>query len=202
MVAERVLMDRADPAEAFERCREVISAGGSLIYPTDTFYGLGVDPGNRAAVERLFQIKGREADQPVLLLVHDSSEVRKWADSVSVEAERLMARHWPGPLTLVFPAHPRVLPMLTGGTGTIGIRVPGNAVTRQLLAFLGQALTGTSANRAGQQPALTAPDALASLGDKVDLVLDDGPTAGGRPSTVAEIRNDRIVVIREGAVSL
>jgi L-threonylcarbamoyladenylate synthase len=113
-----------------------------------------------------------------------------------------MKKFWPGPLTLVFKAGADVLRELTAGTGTIGLRVPGNELTRSLLDFLGIALTGTSANVSGRPNPQTAEEAAASVGDKVDLILDGGRTAGGKPSTVVDVSTDRPRVLREGAFPL
>jgi L-threonylcarbamoyladenylate synthase len=200
--ADIVAIDPGRPEQAFARCREVISAGGVVVYPTDTFYGLGADPGNAAAVRKLFLIKGRQADQPILLLLHDAGEVRRWAAEISGRAEELMKQYWPGPLTLVFKARQGVISGLTAGTGTIGLRVPGNALTRQLLAFLGTALTGTSANRAGGPSPRTAMEARDAVGGAADLVLDGGPTDGSRPSTVVDVSSGKVIVLREGAITL
>ena len=201
MTAELVTIDGVHDEQAFARCRDVIQAGGVIVYPTDTFYGLGADPGNPLAVRRLFEIKGRHAGQPVLLLVKDAGEVRNWASEISPAAERLMAKFWPGPLTLVFKAKPKVMAELTGGTGTIGLRVPGNALTRQLLAYISTALTGTSANISGGPSPGTAQEAADAIGGMIELVLDAGRTTGGKPSTVVDVSTDVPEVIREGAVS-
>jgi L-threonylcarbamoyladenylate synthase len=180
----------------------VISSGGVIAYPTDTFYGLGADPRNNAAVKKLFLIKGRRADQPILLLIPDQAVVKEWAEEVTPMAVQLMKRFWPGPLTLVFKAKKDVLPELTAGTGAIGLRVPGNALTRRLLAYLGAALTGTSANLSGERGIETAEEAREAFGDRVDLVLDGGRTAGGKPSTVVDVSTDLPRVIREGAATV
>lgn|SRR5574337_416327 len=202
MTAPIITIDPARADEAFARCREVISRGGIVVYPTDTLYGLGADPNNAEAVRRLFQVKGRRSDQPILLLVKEAADVALWASEVSSEAERLMARHWPGPLTLVFKAREHVLPLLTAGTGTIGLRVPGSVTTRRLLAFLGTALTGTSANRSGWESPRTAQQASAAVGDLVDLILDAGESAAGKPSTIVDMTGRRPMIIRQGVVSL
>ena len=191
-----------DLEPVFARCRDVVQAGGVIAYPTDTFYGLGADPGNREAVKRLFAIKGRKADQPILLLLFDRSGVNAWASSVTPSAERLMDRFWPGPLTLVFPAAAHVLPELMGGGGTIGLRVPGSGLTRDLLRALGTALTGTSANRSGGRDLRTADEVMAEVGDRVDLVLDGGPAAGDLPSTVVDVTTEPPRIIRQGIVDI
>lgn len=195
-------MDPAHPERALLRCRGVIQAGGVIAYPTDTFYGLGADPANPRAVRRLFEIKGRQAGQPVLLLIPDAAAVRDWAAEVTTCADDLMQRFWPGPLTLVFTARPTVMPELTGGTGGIGLRVPGSLLTRDLVRSLGSALTGTSANRSGGPSPRTAAEAAASIGSMVDLIFDGGMTAGGKPSTVVDVRGKEPVVLREGALML
>ncbi len=200
-MVEVVSIGRREPEHAFSRCRDVIRSGGVVAFPTDTFYGLGVDPLNAAAVERLFVIKGRAADQPILLLLPDAGAVRTWASSVSPAAERLMERFWPGPLTLVFSARPDVLPALTAGTGKIGLRVPGSGMTRSLLAYLGSALTGTSANRSGGPDPRSADDVLLQLGERIDLILDGGPAIGEHPSTVVDVTGGLPRVVRRGAIA-
>ena len=199
--AKIVLIDPARPEPAFSRCREVVRSGGLLVYPTDTFYALGADPNNPAAVSRLFEVKSRQAGQPILLLIQDAGEVRNWAAEITPRAEALMEKYWPGPLTLVFKAKPGVLPELTAGTGTIGIRVPGNELTRQLLASLGTALTGTSANLSGGHSPQTAEQAMDAIGSLVDCVFDGGMTAGGKPSTIVDVSSGAPKLIREGAIS-
>jgi L-threonylcarbamoyladenylate synthase len=202
MTTKSVKVDPARPEQAFFRCKEVISSGGVIAYPTDTFYGLGVDPRNSTAVKKLFQIKGRREDQPILLLIPDRASVRLWATEITPMADQLMKRFWPGPLTLVFKAKKHVLPELTAGTGAIGLRLPGNDLTRQLLAYLGTALTGTSANFSGERNIETAEEVPETFGDGVDLVLDGGRTAGGKPSTVVDVRTDPPNIIREGAANV
>jgi L-threonylcarbamoyladenylate synthase len=187
--------------QAFSRCSDVISSGGVIAYPTDTFYGLGADPANPAAVKRLFEIKDRQKDQPILLLLADAKDVVAWAADITPHASVLMKRFWPGPLTLVFKAKAGVPPELTAGTGTIGLRVPGSELTRGLIRFLGHALTGTSANLSGRSSLRTARETAEAIGDLADLILDGGETAGGKPSTVVDVSIDPPRVIREGAIS-
>lgn len=202
MAAEIIKIDPAHPQFAFSRCRNVISRGGVIAYPTDTYYGLGVDPKNPVAVKRLYEIKGRKVDQPILLLIANAEDVKKWTSEINPASETLIKTFWPGPLTLVFKAGADVLRELTAGTGTIGLRVPGSELTRSLLDFLGIALTGTSANVSGGSSPQTAEEAAASLGDTVDLILDGGRTVGGRPSTVVDVSTGRPIVLREGVLPL
>ncbi len=197
---EIIQVDPAHPGRAFLRCKEVIRTGGVIVYPTDTFYGLGAAPNNVDAVRKLFAIKGRHPEQPILLLIKDAGEVRAWATGIGPRTERLMKTFWPGPLTLVLKARPEVMKELTGGAGTIGLRVPGNPLTRQLLASLDSALTGTSANLSGRPSPRTAQEADEMIGGMVDLILDAGETAGGKPSTVVDMSADEPRVIRVGAI--
>ncbi len=199
MPGEIIKIDMSHPEEAFSRCKQVVSTGGIVVYPTDTFYGLGADPRNAAAVKKLFAIKGRQPGQPILLLLADASDVRDWAVEVTSQAQVLMQKYWPGPLTLVFKAGPNVLADLTANTGTIGLRVPGNALTRSLLRYLGHALTGTSANISNKPSPRTAQEA-ATIATLVELVLNGGECAGDKPSTIVDVRTEVPHVIREGAI--
>lgn len=202
MTAAVVQWDRSEPERCCAACRDVIRSGGVIAYPTDTLYGLGADPRDQEAVRKLFQIKGRSADQPILLLLPDAAAVATWAAEVSPTAHRLMRQHWPGPLTLVFKARPEVLPDLTAGTGTIGLRVPDRELTRSLLRFLGTALTGTSANRSGGAGLLTVEDVMRELGSGVDLILDGGPAAGAIPSTVIDVSVEPPRLVRRGVLAI
>lgn len=200
MTATIIKIDPAHPEIAFSRAREVIRSGGVIAYPTETFYGLGADPGNPAAVRRLFAIKGRPADQPILLLIRSAGDVKKWATGITRSAEVLMEKFWPGPLTLVFTAQPGVIREITAGAGKIGLRMPGSPLTLRLLEVLDSALTGTSANLAGRGSPQTAEETAAEIGGNADLILDGGGTAGGKPSTVVDMGQDPPRLIREGAV--
>lgn len=201
-MAATVLTLDADREAVLSRCRTVIEAGGVIAYPTDTLYGLGADPRNTRAVNKLFTIKGRKADQPILLLLHDRSDVAAWVSGVTPSAVQFMDRFWPGPLTLVFRAARHILPELTAGTGTIGLRVPGNDSTRALLVAVGRSLTGTSANLSGRSGLRTAGEVLRELGDSLDLILDGGPATEGRPSTVVDVTEEPPRLIRQGAIDV
>jgi len=199
MPGKIVKIDASRPEEMYSRSKEVISRGGVIVYPTDTFYALGVDPRNAAAVKRLFAMKGRHSDQPILLLIAEASDVNDWASEVTPQAQVLMQKYWPGPLTLVFDARANVPAALTASTGTIGLRVPGNKLTRGLLSYLGHALTGTSANISSKPSPKTVQE-TATIAGLVDLILDGGETAGYMPSTIVDVRSGVPHVIREGAI--
>jgi L-threonylcarbamoyladenylate synthase len=187
---------------ALNQAASVVRDGGVIAFPTETFYGLGVTPWDSAAVQRLFALKGRSsASSPILVLIRHRNELESLITEISPSAELLMKACWPGPLTLVFRASSKVPPLLTAGTGTIGIRLSAAASLQRLLDAVGGPLTGTSANRSGALPAVTAQDVQASLGVDVDLILDGGRTPGGFASTVVDTTVMPVRLIREGALS-
>ncbi|MET0516666.1 MAG: L-threonylcarbamoyladenylate synthase [Nitrospiraceae bacterium] len=184
--------------ETFARVAEVIRAGGIVAVPTESSYGLAVSPFHDEAVNRIFTIKGRAGDKPILVLIGDRAQVHSLVVTVPLAAEPLMVNFWPGPLTIVMDALPSLPQALTAGTGSIGVRLPSVPVLCDLLREVGP-LTGTSANRAGEQPLATAHQVLSGLGGHVDLILDSGGTPGGLPSTVLDVRAS-VRLLREGAV--
>ena len=201
--AVRLVVDasRPDPA-ALEAAARVVREGGLVAFPTETFYGLGAHALDEAAVARVFRAKGRPGDKPLLVLVDSLAMVERVAREVPDRARRLMAKHWPGPLTLVLPSRADLPAALTAGTGTIGVRLPGHPVARALVQAVGAPVTAPSANpHAGPAPR-TADEVLGALGSSVDLVLDGGPTPGGPPSTVLDVTAALPVLVRPGAVVL
>jgi L-threonylcarbamoyladenylate synthase len=179
----------------------VLRAGGVVAFPTETFYGLGVAALDAAAVRRLFALKRRPASRPILVLVDDPARVEAFA-RVPDAARLLIARHWPGALTLVLAAREAVPVELTAGTGTIGVRQPAHAVAGGLCAALGAPVTAPSANLTDEAPPTTAAEVLRVFDGRIDVVLDGGPTPGGLPSTVLDVTVDPPRVLRAGAVSL
>ncbi len=186
---------------AMAMAADVLFAGGVVAYPTETFYGLAVDTRNDAAINRLFAAKKRPANRPVLILVALAEMVDKYVDSIPPIARRLMDAFWPGDLTLVFEAGPLVSPLLTGGSGKIGIRLSSHPVATALALAIDAPISGTSANISGQPACSTAQEVLACLGKGVDLILDAGETAGKMGSTVLDVTVDPPRVLREGVVS-
>jgi L-threonylcarbamoyladenylate synthase len=175
--------------------------GGALVaFPTETFYGLGAAALDAVAVRRVFVAKGRPASMPLLVLVDSRAMVATVTAAIPARAIPLMARHWPGALTLVLPAAARLPAEVTAGGATVGVRVSAHPVARALVHALGQPVTAPSANPTGAPPPVTAADVLAGLGGAIDLVLDAGPTPGGAPSTVLDVTVEPPRVIRQGAV--
>jgi L-threonylcarbamoyladenylate synthase len=181
---------------------EVVRGGGVIAFPTETFYGLGVDPFNVPAVQRLYDLKGRSSQtSPILVLIRSRRELQALVSEITPAAERLMQACWPGPLTLVFRAAEAVPSVLTAGTGTIGVRLSAYPDVQRVLEVIGGPLTGTSANRTGQPPATTADEVERAFGADVDLIVNGGPTPGGLPTTVVDTTVNPPRLIREGCVS-
>jgi L-threonylcarbamoyladenylate synthase len=173
--------------------------GGVVAVPTDSFYALAVSPFNEMALERLIHIKGERSHKPFPVLVGDPSQLDWLTEVIPDVARTLIKEFWPGLLTLILQARSTLSPTLTGGQGTIGIRQPNDPRVCELLKHTGP-ITGTSANRSGQSPALSAEDVNQQLGAVVDLIVDGGPAPGGQPSTVLQVE-PAIRIIRQGAIS-
>ena len=197
---------RVDPAAPDERVLDeaarVLGRGGLVAFPTETFYGLGAAALDRRAVRHVFEVKGRPASMPLLVLVDSEAMVGRVALEIPVRARVLITRHWPGALTLVLRASAGLPAELTAGTGTVGVRLPAHATARALVRALGAPVTAPSANPTGAEPPTTAGAVLAHFGDALDLVLDGGPTSCGAPSTVVDVTVDPPRVIRQGAVTV
>jgi L-threonylcarbamoyladenylate synthase len=178
---------------------EALRRGGVVAYPTETFYGLGALAADGAAVERLVRAKGRPDGKPLPLLAAGLDQVDALADLPPL-ARRLAAAFWPGPLTLVVPARPGLHPAITGGTGTVGVRITSSPVAAALARQAGGALVATSANLAGEPPAATPAALDPALVARLDLVLDGGPAPGGLASTVVAVEGERLRLLRAGAI--
>lgn len=193
----------ANPAEiaGLEDALAALRAGELVVYPTETFYGLGADPYSAAALKRLFAIKGRDPAKPIALIAADSKMAFDLARSVPTMARVLADAFWPGPLTIVLPARAGFPSQLIGLGGGVGVRVSPHPVARALSAGLGRPITATSANLSGDAPPKTLAAARKSLGDKVKVFLEGGTLTGGAPSTVISCDGGAISVIRAGAIA-
>jgi len=178
-----------------------LAAGEAIVYPTETFYALGVDALSSDALERLFAIKGREPGKPVALIAADTAMAFAVAREVPLQARVLAEAFWPGPLTLVLPARDGIPVPLIGDDGGVGVRISSHPIARALAAGLRRPLTATSANLAGEPPAVEPEAARGTLGDKIKVFVEDGRLAGGAPSTVVAFAGSEMRVIRHGAVS-
>lgn len=202
-MALRLTVNPDDPSDrALLLAAEVILAGGVLVYPTETLYGLGVNAWNAEGVRRVLKIKRRPENKPILLIVHTADAVVGLTDEIPDAARALMRTFWPGPLTLLFRAASHVPPALTQGSGKIGLRVPASPMCLRLLEISGLPLTATSANISGS-PAPDSVDQIEQmLGPGIDLYLDGGRLKSRQPSTVVDVSESGPRLVREGVISL
>jgi L-threonylcarbamoyladenylate synthase len=198
-VAFVLTVDASNPELGVIRAAaELIRDGLVVAYPTDTLYGLAVDPRNSDAVRRLFALKGRPETSALTLIAADAAQA-VLAGEMTVHADRLAAQWWPGPLTIVVPARAELSAESLAGGRTVGVRVPDQSIARALAAAVGFCITATSANRSGE-PAASAAAAVADALPEVDAILDGGPSRGGPPSTIVDAATGDVTLIRAGAV--
>lgn len=203
MPARVLIVDavRPDPA-AIRAAAEALSAGQLVAFPTETVYGLGADALNAAAVDRIFAAKGRPADNPTIVHVATPAALDDLVTVVPPAARELIARLWPGPLTLVLPAAPSVPAVTRGGLPTVAVRMPSHPVALALIAAAARPVAAPSANRSGRPSPTAARHVLDDLGDAVSVVLDAGPSPLGVESTVLDLSGERPVLLRPGGVPL
>ncbi len=187
--------------EVIQRAVILIKQGGMIAFPTRCLYGLGADAFNAAAVDRVFQLKQRPPQKPILILIDRRIQLERLVSHVSKAASRIMDQFWPGRVTLVFEAADTVPHFLTAGSGKIGIRLPGHPVAAALVESLGEPLTGTSANLSGKPGCRRSDDLDPYLVQQLDAVLDAGPLKGGVGSTVVDVTQDIPRVLRQGEIS-
>ena len=195
---------RVDPVvpevAVVRKAAAVLAAGGLVAFPTDTFYGLAIDPRMPGAVEQLLRVKTRSTAAGIPLIASDLAQVESDLGALTLSSGRLARRFWPGPLTLVVDASAALDPRLLAGGETIAVRVPDHAVARALAAALGHPITSTSANRSRVSPPTTAAGVVTALGSELTLVLDAGPSPGGAPSTIVDARGTNPLLLRAGVV--
>jgi L-threonylcarbamoyladenylate synthase len=185
--------------EAIKAAGFLLKEGGVVVYPTETVYGLGCVPSDTDAAQRVCEIKKR-ADKPLPLICSDIEAARKIVEMNSA-AERLAARFWPGPLTIVLPAKVKYSMWVNHGASTLGVRVSPQPVASRLAKETGGVIVSTSANISGDEPARSAQEAKEIFGNKVDIILDGGPSPGGESSTVVDLTGEEIWLLRKGPVS-
>ena len=179
---------------------EALRRGEVVAYPTETFYGLGVNALDELALARLRVLKGRDADKPISVLVHGAEMLNRLCVRISPLARELMRKHWPGALTLALPAR-RGLPASLVSDGCVAVRESPHPTAAALVTTFGAPLTATSANPAGE-PAATTPEAVEEMFEGRCRVIHGGVTRGGAPSTLARVRGDRIEILRQGVVHI
>ena len=183
------------------KAAELLRAGGLVAFPTETVYGLGADASNAKAVARLYAVKGRPADHPVIVHFAGSDQAFAWAREVPDAARRLAARFWPGPLTLILRRSQLAQDFVTGGQDTVGLRVPSHPVARELLKEFKKGVAAPSANRFGLVSPTTAAHVREDLGDDVDLVLEGGSSEIGIESTIVDLSGVGAALLRPGGIS-
>ncbi len=191
---------RSPQPDAVRRAVETLRRGGLVAFPTDTLYALGADALNADAVERVLTVKGRSRGKPLSVLVPSVDALDALAVSVPASLQELLRTFWPGPLTVVVKASGRFPTVLTGATGTVGLRIPAGAVAQAVLKGFGGPVIGTSANKAGGPDPGDAKAVQRAIGGQVDLILDGGRVALGVPSTVLDCTVEPARILREGAI--
>jgi L-threonylcarbamoyladenylate synthase len=188
-----------DP-DAIVQAAQLIRKGGVVLFPTRCLYGLGADAMNPDAVNRIFEIKQRPKQKPILVLIHDQKELGRLVQEIPPAARRIMDGFWPGKVTLVFKAKADLPVALTAGTGKIGVRLCGHPVAAALAREAGCPITGTSANLSDHAGCSEISELDIQVAEKVDLILDAGPLEGGKGSTVVDVTEYPPIILREGAV--
>jgi L-threonylcarbamoyladenylate synthase len=178
----------------------LLQKGGLVVFPTDTFYGLGADIFSQEALERIYQVKGREPLKPILVVVPHIGKLRSLATRISEQAKSLMDRFWPGPLTLLLPARSDLPSLLVGETGKIGVRIPDHPTALALLKEWNGPLTATSANPSGQASPGSIKEIETGFKLKLDMILDAGPTVGGKESTIVDTTLHPPRLVRKGRI--
>ncbi|MBI3399125.1 MAG: threonylcarbamoyl-AMP synthase [Deltaproteobacteria bacterium] len=185
----------------WKRVRDIFKKGGIIAYPTETFYGLGVDPFNESAVKKLFQLKGRGFDKPISMLAKDKNMLLPVVEEIPPAAEKLIKKFWPGPLTIIFKAKKTVPSIITGSTGKIAVRISSNPIAQKLLENINSPITTTSANPSGKKSPVTAKEVMDYFKDKIDLILDGGALSGKLGSTIVDVTEGDLKIIREGEIA-
>jgi L-threonylcarbamoyladenylate synthase len=187
--------------EAIGRAAEIIRGGGVVAYPTETVYGLGALASHREAIARVYRLKHRARHKPLSILLEDLAQLQPLVRAITPGTRSLMARFWPGPLTLLLPAAEDLPETLTAGTGKVGVRISSHPVARKLVAAVGAPITATSANRSGAPSCRTSEEVLDQLGEELALILDGGLTPDSRGSTIADVAVEPPVILRVGAIA-
>jgi L-threonylcarbamoyladenylate synthase len=187
--------------EDFYPAIEALTRGDVIVFPTETLYGLGADALNEAAVAKVLSLKGREADNPISVLVANQSMLRSLVTDIPAAAQLLMNRYWPGPLTLVLPGRKDIPKPLSNPAGGIAVRISSQPIATLLVRALGRPVTATSANPSGKEPARTVEEAKTYFAEQIRVYVDGGTLTSKSGSTVLEVMENRFRIIREGEIS-
>jgi len=193
--------DKESEEKILTRAVEILAEGGIIAYPTETFYGLGADATNQKAIEKIFTVKGRDFKNPVSLIIGQTEDIYPLVQNISESAKKLMAAFWPGALTIVFQASNKISPLLTAGSGKIGLRVSSHPIAIGIVQKLKRPLTATSANLSGARECARASEVAEQLSNKIDAIIDLGDTPGAKGSTIIDVSCTPFAILREGAIS-
>lgn len=197
----KVEKDPSRSEEAIRQAAQLIVNGGVVAFPTETFYGLAALATDYQAIDKLYQLKKRLAQKSLSILIADPAELDDWIETIPNQALHLMARFWPGPLTLVFDAATHLPTNLTADTGKIGVRISSHPVAQALVREVGAPITATSANRSKSPSCRSAGEAITQLGSDLEAILDAGLTPGGKVSTIADVTTRPPKILRIGAIA-
>ena len=187
--------------ELIKQAAQELAQGGMVAFPTETVYGLGADAANIEAIRKVYALKGRPADHPSIVHLDSLDKLELWAREVPKAARKLAEHFWPGPMTLILPKRPEVLPQVTGGQDSVGIRIPAHPLTWELISVFGRDIIGPSAYRFGHISPTSAEHVREEFGDLLKFVLDGGPCAVGVESTIVDFSKEKPVIVRPGMLS-
>jgi L-threonylcarbamoyladenylate synthase len=179
-----------------------LKKGGIIIFPTDTLYGLGGNALNKNIIKKVFKLKKRPIDKPISINIAYKKDLKKYVKKIPAPTKKLIKEFWPGPLTIIFEKSNIIPNELTGGSPYIGIRIPDNKITLEIIKKSGLPLTSPSANLSGKKPPTTAKQADKNFLNKVDIIIDDGSTTTKEGSTIIDLSKEKPLILREGAIPI
>lgn len=194
-------VNATDRSTVMERTSRCLANGGLIAMPTDTVYGLACLLSDHNAIRRVFEIKQRPIEKSLPVLLSAANHIHQVASMNDARIAEFALRYWPGPLTVVVAAQKHLPVGIVGSGNTVGVRIPDHPLAREVIERAGGCLAATSANRSGLSPARTAADVVNQLGSSIDLVIDDGSTGKSVASSVVAFSNERLVILREGAIT-
>lgn len=188
--------------EHIEEAAACLKNGGTVVFPTETVYGLGADSANPDAVDKIYKAKGRPGDNPLIVHISHISQLDGLVSQVSSRAKLLIEAFWPGPLTLIFPKHPSVISKITAGRDTVAVRFPANPIAQKLISLSQTTVAAPSANLSGSPSPTVCEDVIDDLNGRVDYIIDGTGCEIGLESTVVDVSSDETVILRPGAITL
>jgi L-threonylcarbamoyladenylate synthase len=195
----KIISEKPD-ATLIAKAVDTLKAEGVIAYPTETFYGLGVDGHSAKAIEKIYRIKGRNFKNPVSIIIGNIGDLDELVEDIPEYSRILLQHFWPGALTIVFAASSKVSPFLTAGTGKIAVRVSSDPIATALANALSHPITATSANRSGEAECSTVAEVIQCIGPDIDMAIDSGPTPGISGSTILDVTTFPPVILREGII--